>query len=52
MGAVMDHAPRKIFSLIRAGFRDEVLEPLELGGFAIVLVSAFLVSRAVRTRRN
>lgn len=25
MGAVMDHAPRKIFSLIRAGFRDEVL---------------------------
>ncbi|MBU8922767.1 MAG: 4Fe-4S dicluster domain-containing protein [Bacteroidales bacterium] len=24
-GAVMDHAPRKIFSLIRAGFRDEVL---------------------------
>jgi drug/metabolite transporter (DMT)-like permease len=33
-------------------FRDEVLEPLELGGFAIVLVSAFLVSRAVRTRRN
>lgn len=26
MGAVMDHAPRKIFSLIRAGFRDEVLD--------------------------
>jgi heterodisulfide reductase subunit C len=25
-GAVMDYAPRKIFSLIRAGFRDEVLE--------------------------
>ncbi|MBN1164333.1 MAG: 4Fe-4S dicluster domain-containing protein [Candidatus Krumholzibacteriota bacterium] len=25
-GAVMDHAPRKIFSLIRAGFRNEVLE--------------------------
>ena len=24
-GSVMDHAPRKIFSLIRAGFRDEVL---------------------------
>ena len=24
-GQVMDHAPRKIFSLIRAGFRDEVL---------------------------
>ena len=24
-GAVMDYAPRKIFSLIRAGFRDEVL---------------------------
>ncbi len=23
---VMDHAPRKIFSLIRAGFRDEVLD--------------------------
>ncbi|MBN1885568.1 MAG: 4Fe-4S dicluster domain-containing protein [Candidatus Krumholzibacteriota bacterium] len=26
MGSVMDHAPRKIFSLIRAGFRDEVLD--------------------------
>ncbi len=25
-GCQMDHAPRKIFSLIRAGFRDEVLE--------------------------
>ena len=25
VGSVMDHAPRKIFSLIRAGFRDEVL---------------------------
>jgi len=25
-GAVMDYAPRKIFSLIRAGFRNEVLE--------------------------
>ncbi len=24
-GSVMDHAPRKIFSLIRSGFRDEVL---------------------------
>ena len=24
-GAVMDYAPRKLFSLIRAGFRDEVL---------------------------
>lgn len=33
-------------------FRDEVLEPLELGGFAVVLLSAFLVSRAVRGRRN
>lgn len=25
VGSVMDYAPRKIFSLIRAGFRDEVL---------------------------
>lgn len=33
-------------------FRDEVLEPLELAGFAVVLVSAFLVSRAVRSRQN
>jgi drug/metabolite transporter (DMT)-like permease len=33
-------------------FRDEVLEPLELGGLAVVLVSAFLVSRAVRATPN
>jgi len=33
-------------------FRDEVLELLELAGFAVVLVSAFLVSRAVRSRQN
>jgi drug/metabolite transporter (DMT)-like permease len=30
-------------------FRDESLEPLELAGFAVVMVSAFLVSRAIRT---
>ena len=33
-------------------FRDDVLEPLELAGFAVVLVSAFLVSRAVRSKQN
>lgn len=33
-------------------FRDEVLEPLELAGFAVVSVSAFLVSRAVRSGPN
>ncbi len=33
-------------------FRDEVLEPLELAGFVVVLLSAFLVSRAARTVRN
>jgi drug/metabolite transporter (DMT)-like permease len=33
-------------------FRDEALEPLEMVGFAVVLVSAFLVSRAVRATEN
>lgn len=33
-------------------FRDESLEPLELAGFAVVMVSAFLVSRAIRTMRT
>ncbi|HEY5651037.1 MAG TPA: DMT family transporter, partial [Acidimicrobiia bacterium] len=33
-------------------FRDDVLEPLELAGFAVVLVSALLVSRAVRSKQN
>ena len=38
--------------VLGVGFRDESLEPLELGGFAVVLVSAFLVSRAVRAQQN
>lgn len=33
-------------------FRNESLQPLELAGFAIVMVSAFLVSRAVRAVEN
>lgn len=33
-------------------FRDEALELLELAGFAVVLASAFLVSRAVRATPN
>lgn len=33
-------------------FRDEALESLEMAGFAVVLVSAFLVSRAVRVTKN
>ncbi len=33
-------------------FRSETLEPLELMGFVVVLLSASLVSRSVRTERN
>ena len=33
-------------------FRNEVLEVLELAGFGVIMVSAFLVSRAVRPTRN
>lgn len=33
-------------------FRNEVLEALELAGFGVIMVSAFLVSRAVRPTRN
>lgn len=33
-------------------FRNEVLEALELAGFGVIMISAFLVSRAVRPNRN
>ncbi len=38
--------------VLGVAFRDESLEALELTGFAIVLISAFLVSRAVRNSGN
>ena len=38
--------------VLGVAFRNEALEPLELMGFAVVLLSAFLVSRSVRTGQN
>lgn len=38
--------------MLGVGFRNESLETLELAGFTVVMISAFLVSRAIRSTEN